>query len=266
MPVSARDPWQLGNRQLESRIGETVRNVDHHARRARPVQPRYGVPIDLAGPGLRGIGGDARQSVSLLPVDLGGDQGPRHSGGVSRAGGRGDEGLRDEIDERRWRVRRAGHRPLARNAARTLSTVTSLMRRFDSTVMPAMCGVRITLGSPAKSDAVSAVIGSVSNTSIAAPPKMAGPQGSGERAFLDDATPRGIDQNRSGPHGRDLAGADQPPRLRRQRAMQRDDVGPRKDAAQIDALRIAPGRIAFRQEGIEASVLQPSARALAAVT
>jgi hypothetical protein len=64
---------RLGH-QIEGGIGEAMPHIDAQGGRFGPGQHRFGASLRLAGAQLRGIGGNARQAVPGLAVDLGGDQ------------------------------------------------------------------------------------------------------------------------------------------------------------------------------------------------
>ena len=87
-----------------------------------------------------------------------------------------------------------------------------------------MCGVSTTLGSAAERRGTS---GSSANTSSAAARRRPARERVGERALVDEAAARRVDEHRLGPHaGEQLGRADQVAACRRgQRQVQRDDVG-----------------------------------------
>ena len=70
----------------------------------------------------------------------------------------------------------------------------------------------------------SAVAGSSSNTSTAALPGRPGGERSGERALLDQSGAGRVDEERVRLHQREVAGGDEPARLRRQLEVDADDV------------------------------------------
>src|SRR5690606_19359937 len=121
---------------------------------------------------LRRVARHAAEAVTLLPVDLGLRQRLGNGAGISLTGARGDESCGDDPCQLRLcDSNRFAHSPAAFSSRKTLSTVTVLMRALHSTVTPAMCGVRIRFGTSRKIAAVLSSIGSVVNTSTAAPPR-----------------------------------------------------------------------------------------------
>ena len=94
--------------------------------------------------------------------------------------------------------------------------------------------------------------------------EMAGLEAFSQRRLVDDAAPRGIDQQRALLHERELPGADQPFGFRRQRTMQRHGIGPREKYCEIDALGGFPGGVRSRYEIVAGDDVQPhGARAFA---
>ncbi len=61
--------------QIDGRVEKAVLYVDHQGAGQFLDDFRLSLPIDLAGTRLARIGRDAREAVSLAPVDLGGEQG-----------------------------------------------------------------------------------------------------------------------------------------------------------------------------------------------
>ena len=74
-PGLRRQIGECGDCHLEGGIGESAPGVDAERRQADLFQFRYGVSVDLAGLGLRRIGGNAGRSVTLLAVRLGAAEG-----------------------------------------------------------------------------------------------------------------------------------------------------------------------------------------------
>ena len=109
----------------------------------------------------------------------------------------------------RRRRRRPGRTP-ARSSVSYVSQVTYPRCGVASTASLATSG--------------SAVAGSSSNTSTAALPGRPGGERSGERALLDQPGAGRVDEERVRLHQREVAGGDEPARLRRQLEVDADDV------------------------------------------
>src|SRR5690606_27310313 len=124
--------------------------------------------VDLARPRLRGIGGQPAQAVARLVGQLRADQRARDRLGIRLRGAAAHEGFDDEVGRFVGGQAPGGHERAFR-CSRTASAVLWLTRTFDSVETPAMWGVRMSVSMPAKIAPLSAVTGSCSKTSSAAP-------------------------------------------------------------------------------------------------
>ncbi len=161
---------QARDGQIEGRKGKAALCVDHQGAGAHLGGGWNGVAIDLAGARLACVTRHAGKPVAFLAVDLRLGQSARHRAGIGFGRVRGDEGGRNQRLQLGNTDGGRAHRVFFRTRT-TLSTVMKLTLWVASKVTPEMCGVRMTLGMPANSLPASALIGSWSNTSSAAPPR-----------------------------------------------------------------------------------------------
>ena len=112
-----------------------------------------------------------------------------------------------------------------------MSTSTRVIAARVSTVALAMCGVSTTFGSPSRRFGHVRLVGE----DVEAGRDAARDELLDERLLVDDRTARGVDQRRAVPHEREPLARDETARLRRQRHVQRDDVGGAEQLVEPDA-------------------------------
>src|SRR5690606_26510414 len=159
--------------RLESKVeggkGKSVGGIDGKHRGAGFFNGRDCEAVNLAGSRLGRIGRNAAQTMSALSRKLRFHERAGNRGGVRlRRAGAYERVLDERVDLRRRKPHLTHAVPSS--SAMTFSATTWLTRTFDSSVTPAICGVSTRLGMPANFAPASAVSGSVSNTSRAAPP------------------------------------------------------------------------------------------------
>ena len=191
-PCIARHLGQSATASVERRIGEAMRRVDRQHGRPRARDDRRREAVDLAGLGLRRVGRHARQAVALEPVRLGGDESARNGARVARATCCTGPG-RAQPDPPPRRASASAPRHAPARWRRTFSTVTQETRTFDSTVTPAICGVRTRLGQPAKIAAARRGQRLLLEHVEGGAAEAARPQRRDERWLVDDAAARGVD-------------------------------------------------------------------------
>ena len=141
-----------------------------------------------------------------------------------------------------WSSAREAQDASPKSARRTFPAVTSETRRFDSSVMPAMCGVSSRFGVPSKRAPASALSGSSSKTSIAAPPSRP-VRSASTSAASSTIPPREVLTSR--------ACVDQPARRVRERDVDAHRVAHAQQIGdRLDALGQLPGGIIWGEVGV----------------
>ena len=187
------------------------------------------------------LGRVAPGSVSTVPTSTLGSPRRRRRAPRGSPGRSGDAPARARRAPRRW-------------PARSISAT-------DASLSPAMCGLSTTFGSASSGEAASG--GSCLEHVERRAAQLAPHERARERLLVDDRAARGVDEDRGRAHPAQLGRADQQPRAREQRGVQRHDVG---GGEQLRPARRAPRPASGTATGSDTRMRAPKPRTRSATS